>query len=545
MKQCTAWAIASKVNDMKLRFRFPISLQISIFLIIVTFIPIAAMLVLKTYENQLLSLTESSNVQQARLCAASLSSFDSTTVSQQAAQAILKNMNGRFDARIRILDATGTLLADSSNPDFLPHTQTDEEETESYTAAQPVQQADESFIYRLFSIPVRIYRKLKPPVASYSTADYYSGKSIYDGSEIQAALEGRYGSATRISSGGQVSVTLYSAVPVLGNDEVIGVVLVSRSTYRILQNLYELRVDIGKIFLWSLAAVALIAVFLALRISRPLKKLSQQTVRCTDKTGRIVSTEFTGIKRHDEIGDLSRSFTSLIKKLNDRIRYTEAFSADVSHEFKNPLAAIRSSAELLEDSTISSEERSQFTGAIRDEVTHLQSLLSGVRRISRIDGGIEQETQEEIELTPFIQNVSARINHAYPECTIETNVTGQMQTVRVNSELFDRLLSNLIENAASFATQVNVTAGIQTEAKQKQLQLSVSDNGPGISETEQNKIFDRFYSSRTDRDENPHAHTGLGLSIVKAIVDAYGGSIKVSRDSQLGGARFEVQLTLK
>ena len=77
------------------------------------------------------------------------------------------------------------------------------------------------------------------------------------------------------------------------------------------------------------------------------------------------------------------------------------------------------------------------------------------------------------------------------------------------------------------------------------MQLSVSDNGPGISETEQNKIFDRFYSSRTDRDENPHAHTGLGLSIVKAIVDAYGGSIKVSRDSQLGGARFEVQLTLK
>ncbi len=73
------------------------------------------MLVLKTYENQLLSLTESSNVQQARLFAASLSAIDDTEVSQEAAQNILRNMKGRFDARIRILDTRGALLADSSN----------------------------------------------------------------------------------------------------------------------------------------------------------------------------------------------------------------------------------------------------------------------------------------------------------------------------------------------------------------------------------------------------------------------------------------------
>ncbi len=421
MKQYTAWATASKVNKVFKKFRFPISIQISIFLIIVAFIPIAAMLVLKTYENQLLSLTESSNVQQARLCAASLSAIDSTSISQEAAQEILRNMNGRFDARIRILDAKGTLLADSSNPDFVP--QVDEQEQGETYVTQNTIQADESFIYRLFSIPVRIYRKLKAPTASYSTADYYSGKHIYDGTEIKAALDGRYGSATRISSGGQVSVTLYSAVPVIGRDGVTGVVLVSRSTYRILQNLYELRVDIGKVFLWSLLAVALIATFLALRISRPLRKLSKQTVRCADKNGHIVSTEFTGIKRHDEVGDLSRSFTQLIKKLNARIRYTEAFSADVSHEFKNPLAAIRSSAELLQDTSISQQEHKQFTDAILDEVTHLQSLLTGVRRISRIDGGIEQELQEEIDVQTFIQNVSARVQKAYPQTCITTELS--------------------------------------------------------------------------------------------------------------------------
>ena len=421
MKQYTAWATASKGSNVFKKIRFPISIQISLFLILVAFIPIAAMLVLKTYENQLLSLTESSNVQQARLCAASLSAIDDTEVSQEAAQNILRNMKGRFDARIRILDTRGALLADSSNPDFVP--QVDEQEQGETYVTQNTVQADESFIYRLFSIPVRIYRKLKAPTASYSTADYYSGKHIYDGSEIKAALDGRYGSATRISSGGQVSVTLYSAVPVMGRDGVTGVVLVSRSTYRILQNLYELRVDIGKVFLWSLLAVALIATFLALRISRPLRKLSKQTVRCADKNGHIVSTDFTGVKRHDEVGDLSRSFTQLIKKLNARIRYTEAFSADVSHEFKNPLAAIRSSAELLQDTSISQQEHKQFTDAILDEVTHLQSLLTGVRRISRIDGGIEQELQEEIDVQTFIQNVSARVQKAYPQTCITTELS--------------------------------------------------------------------------------------------------------------------------
>lgn len=541
MKQYTAWATASKGSNVFKKFRFPISLQISIFLIIVAFIPIAAMLVLKTYENQLLSLTESSNVQQARLCAASLSAIDDTEVSQEAAQNILRNMKGRFDARIRILDTRGALIADSSNPDFVP--QVDEQEQGETYVTQNTVQADESFIYRLFSIPVRIYRKLRPPTASYSTADYYSGKHIYDGTEIKAALDGRYGSATRISSGGQVSVTLYSAVPVMGRDGVTGVVLVSRSTYRILQNLYELRVDIGKVFLWSLLAVALIATFLALRISRPLKKLSKQTVRCADKNGHIVSTEFTGIKRHDEVGDLSRSFTQLIKKLNARIRYTEAFSADVSHEFKNPLAAIRSSAELLQDTSISQQEHKQFTDAILDEVTHLQSLLTGVRRISRIDGGIEQELQEEIDVQTFIQNVSARVQKAYPQTCITTELS-QTKTAKLNGELFDRLLSNLLENAASFATQVYVSANIETK-KQTKLFLTVSDNGPGISESESKKIFNRFYSTRTNSEESSHAHTGLGLSIVKAIVDAYEGTITVSRDAQLGGAKFEVMLSLK
>ena len=148
-------------------------------------------------------------------------------------------------------------------------------------------------------------------------------------------------------------------------------VLVNRSTYKILQNLYELRLDLGKIFLRSLIVVILIAVFLAFRISYPLRKLAKQASDCADKKGRIFFTDFTGKKRHDEIGELSRSFTSLIGRLNRRIKFSQAFSSDIAHEFKNPLTAIRTSAELLGSGSLSETEKSELASAIADEVSHL------------------------------------------------------------------------------------------------------------------------------------------------------------------------------
>ncbi len=523
-----------------IRLRFPISLQISLFLVIVAFIPVAVMMMLHTYENQLLSFAEASNVQQARLMAASLAAKESTVIEAEDARRILQNMNGDFDARIRVLDSDGRLLADSSTLD----TVSDEVQiADRGSAARSTPEASDNWIYHLLSTPIRIYRRhFRPPSISYSSADYYVGAAIYDGVEIQAAKAGRYGAATRISSGGQRSVTLYSAVPVSREGEVIGIVLVSRSTYRILQNLYELRLDLGKVFLLSLVVVIVIALFLVCRVSVPLKRLSRQTTACADKKGRIISTKFTGRKRLDEIGDLSRSFTALIEKLNARIRYTEAFSADVSHEFKNPLAAIRSSAELLADEGTGDSERMQFTTAILDEVTHLQTLLSGVRRISQIDGGSTEEEAEYIPVEPFIKNIITRLQWHYPAADISFRAKCGTASIRINPEHFDRLLDNIIGNAASLAGKVLVTAELQDsrgkQGRSRFLCIIIEDNGKGVPPEEAEKIFTRFYSNR----EDGHGHTGLGLSIVKAIVDVAGGTINVGKSPALGGAMFTVTL---
>ena len=341
------------------KFRIPISIQILFFLVVVAFIPVAAMMILNTYEQQLLSLTENSNVQQARVLSASLSAFEKENISKEDALNILKQMNSEFDSRIRILDENGFLLADSSTLET-DATQIKPQQSRS-SKSENQKEASETFVYKLFSIPIRIIRKFRPPLASYDSADYYSDKQVFDGAEIQQALKGKYGSMTRISSGGQRSVTLYSAIPVFIDGNVKGVILVSRSTYSILQDLYELRVDLAKIFLWSMLVVGIIATFLIIRIIHPVKKLSRQALSYNSKQAKNDSIDFTGQKRNDEIGDLSRSFSDLVQKLDAKIRYTQAFSADVSHEFKNPLAAIRSSAELIALPETSAEEKAEFT----------------------------------------------------------------------------------------------------------------------------------------------------------------------------------------
>lgn len=516
---------------MKKRLFLSISIQISIFLVIVAFTPVAIMMALNTYEKQQLSMMENSNVQQGRLVASAISAKNRTSVDVDFSYELLNNMNNRFDSRIRILDKDGTLLLDSAK--LVPD--------EEFEDEIPLSEKKEPFLYRFYSYPIRVYRRyfIPPKAVSYDSADFYSDKTVYDGDEVKAAIAGNYGAKTRISSGGQVSVTLYSAIPVRGQNEVIGVVLVNRSTYRILQNLYELRLDLGRIMLLLVIVVAMVAVFLALRISRPLRKLARQTSECADKKGSIRFTEFTGKKRIDEIGDLSRSFSSLIERLNRRLKFSQAFSSDISHEFKNPLTAIRTLGELLENNELSDAERREMSLAIIDEVSHLQELLNGIRNISKIDAGVYGEG-DNVELVSFTNNILDRCKKNYPECDISLKALQNQINVKMPQELPEIVISNLVNNAASFGSKVVVTLQAeQLKDKKQKIFISVEDNGPGIGEAQKEKIFNRFYSERKEgQKEN---HTGLGLSIVKAVTDSLEGEITIEKSEILGGAKFLFQ----
>jgi two-component system sensor histidine kinase ChvG len=529
-----------------LAFASRISVRVFAFNFLIAFLPIAGMLSLGTYERQLLRSLEHALVQQGRVLAAALAG--SGQLLSRNAERVIEALQQRQEARIRVVDATGKLLADSSrvsssaSQDAMTEAErssglesvTREPESGSQAAEQP-RSAQETFLYRLASFPVRIYRKyVRPPQPPLESADFYSGARSLSGPEILAALEGRYGAATRVSAAGQRSVTLYSAVPVLDGERVSGVVLVSQSTYRILSDLYDLRLDIFTLFLVSVATAAGFSLLVSATITVPLRRLRDQAGLILDRSGRLRG-RLPPTHRRDEIGDLSRRFADLTASLERQLRMAESFASDLSHELKNPLASIRSAAELLSGA----RDREDLVGLILDDVSRMERLLTDVRELSRLDAGAPGERTASSDPKALAEGMVEAGRRRGAFGSVRVSVTGNSAHVAVPPELLLRVLENLLDNAVSFSLEGGeVVIGVC--GNEENVAIAVLDQGPGIPEENREKVFGRFFTSRPHGDSG-RRHAGLGLAIVKAIAESYGGAVRAA-DGPSGGARVEVLL---
>ncbi len=520
-----------------------IAVRLLAFNLLLVFLPVAGFLYLDTYERQLLRSLEHALAQQARVLAAALSDHGPLTVG--AAAAPLRALAGRHEARFRIVGPAGGLLADSSQLDVgepLPGPTA----RVAAPTARAARDAENLPLYRLASFPIRLARRLfAPPEPPYESGEFYSGAATLLGEELRAALAGGYGAATRISAGGQRSVTLYSAVPVMDRERVTGAVLVSQSTYRILRDLYELRLRVFEIFLVSVGAAVALSLVAGTTIVRPLARLRRQAGQILDDRGRLRG-QFRLPARRDEIGELARALRELTRRLEAQLAFGESFAADLSHELKNPLASIRAAAELIP--AAGDGERARFLGVIQQEVARLEALLARVRDIAWIDARLEEEPLERVDATELAQRCVESLRLRRPEPpTCRVLAPADRPFVHLAPQRLLQVLENLLDNAAGFAppgSEVEVT--VRREGAWAVLR--VADRGPGIPPEHIQRIFDRFFSYRpaadADKASNPRMeHPGLGLAIVKSIVEGYGGTVCASnRDG--GGAVFEVRLPI-
>jgi two-component system sensor histidine kinase ChvG len=533
-----------------LSFFSRIAVRLLTFNLLVVFLPIAGLLYLDTYEKQLLRSLEHALVQQGRILASALSGEN--PLQADSARGILLELEQRHEARFRVLDPKGRLLADSSR--LGPRSeQPDSEQPEEISQAtagndQDPVPAEQRVLYRIAIYPVQLYRRLfRPPEPPFESAEFYINTDVLMGPETREALDGRYGAMTRISTGGQRSVTLYSAIPVRSGESVVGAVLVSQSTYRILRDLYELRLEIFTIFLVSLAAAVALSLLASTTIASPVRKLRRQAQEILDHRGRLRG-QFRFNRRRDEIGDLSRSLEEMTGKLRGHIEFVESFSSDISHEFRNPLASIRSAAEMIPKSE-TREDRDRFLSLIQKEVQRMQHLLGAVREISLLDAQLEDEARTSVQIAPILRQVleAGRLRGGY---TIKVQLIEKSDSCAVSMapERLTQVVENLLENALSFAsTEVRV----ELSRIRGYAVISFEDDGPGVPDQHLEKIFDRFFSYRAGVSSegsggSPGHHLGLGLAIVKAIAEGCGGSVSAQNgfppDGQLKGARIVVRI---
>ena len=528
------------------RPRVPIVARVLVLNALLVFLPVAAFLSLDTYERNLLAALEESLVQQGRFLAAWLGEGE---LSSGRANDILASLEKRHTARLRVLDAAGNLLADSSLPVAGGGETAPAYPPESGRAGTPAAEdppavggereraAEASWIYRLLSRPVRLYRRyLAPPAEPLASADFYAGKrNFLEGTEVRAALEGRYGAATRISAGGQVSVTLYSALPVPApTGEARGVVLASQSTYRILAGLYRLRLDVGRIFLASLAASSALSLLLWLTISRPLARLGAQARAALSLQG-LASGHFGEGAVSDEIGDLAVALREFSSRLGERLSWAEDFAADLAHEIRNPLASIRAATELLD--AADEVERRDLADRIARDTDRVDRVVGGLRELSRIEGG-EGDTGS-ADVLETARN-SAERAASLPEAlakglrfTVHPDSDSGLPRALIAPDRLALALGTLLDNAVSFSPQgaeIEIHASPSRNKDSPVVLLSVLDRGPGIPLEHRERIFDRFFSFRPEGPEaafpTPEgakltelrsAHCGLGLALVRSI----------------------------
>jgi len=228
----------------------------------------------------------------------------------------------------------------------------------------------------------------------------------------------------------------------------------------------------------------------------------------------------------------------MARTLEKRSEYINTFARGVSHEFKTPLASIRGTVELLRDhlSEMTDEERDRFLGNLEQDTERLTRLVSRLTDLARAD--VIKPRQETCEVGPVVEDLAERFRGDALELTLvhDEGVGG----VRMARETLESILVNLLDNARQHGgdgVEVNLRSSlVEAEGEGEDLvELAVSDDGPGISEANRERIFDRFFTTARNR-----GGSGLGLSIVKTLVDVHRGEI--SFESEPGRTDFVIRL---
>jgi two-component system, OmpR family, sensor histidine kinase ChvG len=499
-----------------------ISLRLMLFNLLLVFLPIAGVLLLDFYEEHLERSQIQSMQRQARLIVGLIQTDPHGRVETVAPlfRQVLSS-----DERYRVVDTHGRVLLDSG-----AQREVDQDE---YTDPQ------NNWLYRL---GVAVVRKplqwLRPVTRPLPSSDPYERSTVLRGKEVQDALIGLRGTEKRVSSGPDHQVTLYAAVPIFRGGSVGGAVLVSQSTDDIRQELHEVRLAVFRIFVISIVLAMILTLMVSTTIVQPLRQLRKEAGEMLDRRGRLRG-RFRGSNKHDEIGDLSRALESLTQRVEQHQQLTESFASDVSHEFKNPLASIRMATEMLAQ-VDSPAERARFLRVAESEIARMENLLAQVREITVIDAEIQKEERTPVDLNALMQRIldGFRLRER-DRVVFDLELPATPLTVIAAEDRLIQVFENLLDNAVSF-TAAGGRIAVAAAPANKAVVVTIRDFGPGIPEEHLDKIFDRFFTYRPDEQRN-HRHTGLGLSIVKAIIEGYGGAVRASNNAD-GGALFEVRL---
>jgi len=315
----------------------------------------------------------------------------------------------------------------------------------------------------------------------------------------------------------------------------------------IAENANEIRTAINerKIFIirtaFIVAIVILIFSFVLNRyFLKPIKNLVNYTKIIKEKSKEKSNIENLK-KRNDEIGTLSKSLDEMTIDLYKRINIAENFSTDLVHEIRNPLASLKSASEIISE-TEDIDKRSKLVKILSHDVERIERLITDYSQMLKDEVALSKEKMKKIDLQSTVLSVVEDYNNIYIEkrgieIELKIDEIKKNYTILGIENRVEQILANLLDNAISFSEN-NKKILVRISKKQNsQVVLEVIDQGEGFKEKNLDKIFDRFYSNRPGKFGE---HSGLGLNIVKNLVDLHGANIVASNNTNQNGAKIEI-----
>ncbi len=323
----------------------------------------------------------------------------------------------------------------------------------------------------------------------------------------------------------------------------IGFIMVTEQANEILTAVDERKNFILRTVLAIAIVIFIFSIFLNRYILKPIAGLVGYTESIKAKDASMGKIE-KFLYRSDELGLLSRSLNNMTQDLQQRTQRAENSSADLAHEIRNPLASLKGASELL-DNTTDKIERSKLIKILSHDVERIERLITDYSKMIKDEASLSREKMKVLDIKNLVQNVVEEFNNN--STVIEKNIKFKIKNKSLNGKnlavfgienRLEQVLANLFDNAVSFSPK-NSEIIIDIESNKEKISVKIKDNGPGFSEINTEKIFKRFYSNRPEKFGE---HSGLGLNIVKSIVEMHGGNVRaINRSDMRNGAEIELQ----
>ena len=273
---------------------------------------------------------------------------------------------------------------------------------------------------------------------------------------------------------------------------------------------------------------------------KPIKNLVTYTKIIKEKSRK--KTNISELKsRNDELGTLSNSLDDMTNELQKRISHAENFSTDLVHEIRNPLTSLKSATEILHE-TEDQVQRNKLINILNHDVERIERLITDYSQMLKDEVALSKEKMKKINLKFVAKSVVDDFNSIYEKkrgiqiILSDSNNLEEYVIYGIENRI-EQIIANLLDNSISFSEDnKKILVKISKDDNQK-IVLKVIDEGKGFKETITKKISDRFYSNRPD---SFGEHSGLGLNIVKNLVDLHGATINASNNVTKKGANIEI-----